>query len=97
MYLLLSRYLKPLDEVDRFVVEHRAFLDEHYRSGELILSGPMEPREGGVIVANSMPRTRLDAILAADPFVREALCEYRVIEFRAARRHEALAGLVALE
>ncbi len=97
MYLLLSRYTKPLAEVDRHVVAHRAFLDRYYASGDLIVSGPMEPREGGVIVANTMSREKLDAILAEDPFVREGASEYRVIEFHAARRHAALAEIVALQ
>ena len=97
MYLLLSRYTKPLAEVDRHVIAHRAFLDRYYASGDLIVSGPMEPREGGVIIANTMPRERLDAMLAEDPFVRERVSEYQVIEFHAARRHAALAEVVALQ
>ena len=97
MYLLLSRYTKPLAEVDRHLVAHRTFLDRYYASGDLIVSGPMDPREGGVIIANTMPRERLDAILAEDPFVRAGVSEYRVIEFHAARRHAALAELVALQ
>ncbi len=97
MYLLLSRYTKPLAEVDRHVIAHRAFLDRYYASGDLIVSGPMEPREGGVIIANTVPRERLDAMLAEDPFVREGVSEYRVIEFHAARRHAALAELVSLQ
>ena len=97
MYLLLSRSTKPLAEVDLHVVEHGACLDRDYASGDLIVSGPMEPREGGVIIANTMPRERLEAMLAEDPFVRAGVSEYRVIEFHAARRHAALAELVALE
>ena len=43
MFLLLSKYLKPLDEVERLMTEHRAFLDRFYREGKVVFSGPREP------------------------------------------------------
>lgn len=85
MFLLLSRYLKPPAEIDRVLPAHRAFLDEHYASGAFVLSGPMEPRVGGVIVTADMPRERVDAILASDPFVREAISAYDIVEFKATK------------
>jgi uncharacterized protein YciI len=82
MFLLLSRYVKPLGEVERWLPEHRAFLDRHYAAREFIVSGPLEPRTGGVIVTADVDRARIDAIVAEDPFVREGVCEYDVVEFR---------------
>jgi uncharacterized protein YciI len=90
MFLLLSRYVKPLDEVERWLPEHRAFLDRHYAAGHFIVSGPLEPRTGGVIVAADMDRANVDAILADDPFRREGVAEYNVVEFRATKMHPAL-------
>lgn len=86
MFLLLSRYLKPTEEVDRFIPEHRAFLDRYYDSGLFIVSGPQEPRVGGVIVTVDAPREAIDAALAEDPFVRERISEYEIIEFTATKR-----------
>ena len=90
MFLLLSKYVKPASEVDRVVEAHRAFLDTHYAAGHFILSGPCEPRTGGVIIAATMPREALDAILAEDPFVLEAVSDYQVIEFRGTKMNEHL-------
>jgi uncharacterized protein YciI len=81
MFLLISRYLKPLEDVDRWVGEHRAYLAGHYEAGNLLVSGPQEPRTGGVIVTKDITREQVDAILANDPFVREGISEYQVIEF----------------
>jgi uncharacterized protein YciI len=88
MFLLLSRYVKPLEEVDRFIPEHRAFLERYYAQGLFIVSGPMQPRKGGVIVTADAPRATIDAILAEDPFVRERISEYEIIEFTATKRAE---------
>lgn len=86
MFLLLSRYVKPLEEVERFIPEHRAFLDRYYASGLFVVSGPMQPRTGGVIVTNDASRETIDAALAEDPFVREHISEYEIVEFTATKR-----------
>lgn len=93
MLLLLSRYLKPLDEVDRWVPEHRAFLDRHYAAGDFLVSGSLVPRTGGVIVTLALDRGRAEAILAEDPFVREGIAAYEIVEMRPTKHHAILASL----
>lgn len=88
MFLLLSRYVKPLREVDRWVNEHRAFLDRQYAAGRFIVSGPMQPREGGVIVTVEIERDELEDVMKDDPFVRERISEYTYVEFTATKRAE---------
>ena len=39
-------YKKPLSEVDRYVQEHRDFLQKYYDQDLLIVSGPKIPKEG---------------------------------------------------
>lgn len=88
MFLLLSRYLKPVEDIDRVLPEHRAFLDRYYKSGLFIVSGPQEPRAGGVILTADAPRSAIDAALAEDPFVRERISEYEIVEFNVTKRAE---------
>ncbi len=90
MFLLLSRYRKPMDEVDRWLPEHREFLERHYAAGRFIVSGPMEPRTGGVIVTADITRDEIERVMSEDPFVREGVSEYDYIEFRATKRIRAL-------
>src|SRR3990167_3644511 len=82
MFLILLTYKKPLAEVDRFVAEHRAFLERHYASGHFLLSGRKEPRTGGVILATAARRCDIEDIVRRDPFHREeigrASCRERV-------------------
>jgi uncharacterized protein YciI len=88
MFLLLSRYVKPVKEIDRVLPEHREFLDRYYKSGLFVVSGPLNPRTGGVIVTADAPREVIDAALAEDPFVREGVSEYDIVEFNATKRAE---------
>lgn len=81
MFLILLTYKKPLAEVDRFVAEHRAFLEQHYASGQFLLSGRKEPRTGGVILATAERRSDIEDIVRRDPFHREGIADYDIVEF----------------
>jgi uncharacterized protein YciI len=81
MFVILLNYTKPLSEVDRFVGEHKEFLEQHYASGHFLLSGRKEPRTGGVILCNAVTRAVVEAIVRKDPFNREQIAEYEIIEF----------------
>jgi uncharacterized protein YciI len=95
MFLIILRYKKSLAEVDRFVLEHRAFLEQHYASGHFLLSGRQEPRDGGVILANASTRSEIDGIVGQDPFYRENIAAYEIIEFLPSMAATALAHLKA--
>ena len=95
MFLLLSRYVKSLEEVNRVLEEHRAFLDRYYESGLFVASGPLEPRTGGVILTVDCPRDVIDRALAEDPFIREGVSEYDIIEFTATKRSARFAEALA--
>ena len=94
MFLLVSRYLKDPEEVDRWLPEHRAFLDRHYAAGHFLVSGPFVPRTGGIIVTMPMARSEVEAILSEDPFVREGVSAYDIQEMKATKRHNALRDLL---
>jgi len=81
MFLILLNYKKPLAEVDRFVDEHRSFLEHHYALGHFLLSGRKEPRDGGVILAQAKLRSEIETIVRSDPFFREGIADYEIVEF----------------
>jgi uncharacterized protein YciI len=93
VFILELSYIVPLDEVDRVRDEHMAWVAEHRQAGRFLVGGAKVPRTGGVIIARAMPRDELDAIVAADPFTREGIATYDVVEFTATT---VAAGLEAL-
>jgi uncharacterized protein YciI len=93
MFIILLSYLKPMSEVDRFLQEHREFLARYYASGHLLMSGPQEPRNGGVIIARAESKAAVEKIIQGDPFYREQIAKYDIIEFRASTVAPALAEL----
>ena len=81
MFVVIVKYVKPIEEIDKVLVEHRAFLDKYYQSGHLICSGPQNPRTGGVILAKAASKNELEKILAQDPFAQNKVAEYEILEF----------------
>lgn len=81
MFLILLNYIKPLENVDPLVGDHRKFLERHYANGNFLLSGRKEPRTGGVILAKARNKAEVENILKEDPFYSERLAEYSIIEF----------------
>lgn len=85
VFLLMPRYIAPLDAVDALLADHVAWLDEHYAAGRFLASGRQVPRRGGVILADLADRATADDLTATDPFVRGGVATYDVVEFVASK------------
>ncbi len=94
MFVVLLNYIKPMSEVDHFVEEHREFLKRYYASGKFLLSGRKEPRTGGVILAVAETRAEIESIVQNDPFHREKIANYEIVEFLPSMSAEHLADLI---
>jgi uncharacterized protein YciI len=81
MFLLLGRYLKPIDEVEAHLDAHRDWVREHAQAGVFIAAGREVPLQGGLIVATGVTRDEVDAIIAKDPYFIEKVAEYDVREY----------------
>jgi uncharacterized protein YciI len=95
MFVVLLHYIQPLSMIEQFMQQHREFLDRNYRAGHFLVSGPQVPRIGGVILTRNLDRLQLDAVLAEDPFYRERLARYEVIEFNPSKFAEGAEQLFA--
>ena len=81
MFLFDLTYVKPVSEVERFLPLHIDFLDEHYKKNLFLCSGRKVPRTGGVILCNCRSREEAEAIMEKDPFYKEGIAKYEIIEF----------------
>jgi uncharacterized protein YciI len=87
MFVIMVNYEKPLDIIDLHLAAHRAFLDEGYRKNYFVVSGPRNPRTGGVIVSQLADRNQLEAILKNDPYALNKVASYEIIEFNPVKYH----------
>ncbi|MCY9515458.1 YciI family protein [Paenibacillus apiarius] len=90
MYVVELTYTKPMAEVDVHLDGHRSFLDEQYAQGKFIISGPKEPRTGGIIVVDAQTEEEARRIIEQDPFWAYGVAEYRFIAFKPTKAVEGL-------
>jgi len=85
MYLMISTYLAPLDEVDQFRADHSAYLADLEQRGFVVTAGRQEPPAGGIIVFDVDTEAEARELIAEDPYVRRGLAEYRPVGWQPSR------------
>jgi uncharacterized protein YciI len=80
VWLLLTRYVRPLPEVDALRADHVAHLERQRAAGHFIAWGRLVPPTGGFVLARGLDRAALDAVLAEDPFTTGGVAEWTVHE-----------------
>jgi Uncharacterized protein conserved in bacteria len=81
MFILSLTYVKPLGEIDKNLLGHRAYLDKYYNAKKFICSGRKNPRNGGIILCNASDQDEVKNIIKEDPFFINKVAEYEIIEF----------------
>jgi len=81
MFLIILKYSYGIDLVNKFVEQHRIFLDKYYSLHKFICSGAQVPRTGGIILCNAVHIEEVKEIISEDPFYRNKAVEYEIIEF----------------
>jgi len=81
MFLVILTYKKPIDEIEKVLPNHVAFLDKYYENKKFILSGRRNPRVGGIILINADTKNEALTIIQEDPFNKNELADYEIIEF----------------
>ncbi|EMF80697.1 hypothetical protein LEP1GSC188_3966 [Leptospira weilii serovar Topaz str. LT2116] len=80
-FIVVLRYLVPIETVDEHVIAHREYLSKGYEQKILLASGPQEPRTGGILIARSNSRKELEDFCRQDPFYTNGVAEYQIIEW----------------
>jgi uncharacterized protein YciI len=91
LYVVVLRYVVPVETLDTCRSAHLKFLDEHYEKGFFFASGPQSPRYGGVILAKAGSREQLTHVLHKDPFFQNQYAEYQIFEFSPTKYSEEFA------
>lgn len=81
MFIIELTYKKELSEVEKFLENHKNFLDKNYEKKKFLCSGRKEPRTGGVILSNLLNRKEVEEIIQKDPFFINDIAKYNIIEF----------------
>lgn len=84
MFLIMLTYTAPLDTIDALKDDHYRNPDGLFAKGMVQMAGRLEPRTGGLIIAEGS-RSAIDAAIASDPFVVSGAAEVQITEFHRTR------------
>ena len=94
MFVLIARYTKPAEEVDRLLDGHRAWIIKNMEAGRILLTARQVPLTGGLILARGQSPEEVWEMLGEDPFHTSGSAEYEVLEFQPVRAAPGLEGLL---
>ncbi len=80
-FIVEITYLASSEKIAQLVSEHRAFLQSGYDQGLLLMSGPQNPRTGGMIIARVESLQALRDFFERDPYCITQSANYRFVEF----------------
>ncbi|WP_067494048.1 YciI family protein [Actinoplanes sp. TFC3] len=85
MYVMISTYLAPLEEVDDAREDHLAFLAGLEERGLVVSAGRQQPAVGGVVILGVDSEDEAVKLMTQDPYVQRNLAEYRAIGWQPSR------------
>ncbi len=81
MFIISLNYKESLDRIDQELENHVQYLKAQYAIGNFVASGRKVPRTGGIIMSQIKDRSELEKVIQDDPFYKNQLADYDIIEF----------------
>src|SRR5215210_3846605 len=94
MFVLIARYTKPAEEVDRLLDGHRAWIKRNMKAGTILLTARQVPLTGGLILARGESPEEIWEMVGEDPFHSSGFAQYELLQFQPVRAAPGLEGLL---
>ncbi len=85
-FVITITFTAPFEKIEAIVPEHRAFLQTGYDRGWLLMSGPMNPRTGGIVIARAPSIEDIQAFFRQDPYALHHVATHSCSEFVPVKR-----------
>ncbi len=93
LFVIDITYTAPFEAVQKVMAPHMDFVRDCYAMGAFIMSGPKEPRSGGIVIAQAASQPEIEALVARDPFVLAGVVSVAITQFHASNMAPALAAV----
>lgn len=80
MFILLLKFADNSAQAGAHMDGHKAWLKRGFDDGSFLLSGSLQPRQGGCILAHNVSREELEQIAQEDPFVAHGVVSPEIME-----------------
>lgn len=94
-FLVFIHYKVPVEQLGETVKQHRDFLQTGYDRGWLLMSGPRNPKTGGIVVARAPSQADLVDFFKDDPYKILELADHEFMEFDPVKHQPWLSDWIA--
>lgn len=94
MFVIELNYTANIDTIDKYLSQHRDWLQLQYDKGLLLCSGPKNPRDGGFIIALGDDKEFIEDMLQNDPFALNNVAKYKITQFDPVKYHSNIKDLI---
>ena len=94
MFIVFLKFADNKAQADAFMDGHNAWIKQGFDDGVFLMSGSLQPKLGGAVVAHGVTRTELQARVDADPFVAKGVVTAEILEIAPAKADERLSFLL---
>lgn len=94
MFVVVLRFSEHRAQASRWMEGHKAWLQQGFEDGVFLLTGSLQPQQGGIVLAHQISAVDLQLRVDADPFVSQGVVSVEILEIAAARADERLRFLL---
>jgi uncharacterized protein YciI len=95
MFVILLKFAANKANASQFMDGHNAWLRDGFEKGVFVLSGTIQPKLGGAVVAHNSTLEKIQEIVKKDPFVAENVVAAEIIEITPSKTAAQLSFLMA--
>ena len=95
MFIILLKFSTNKAQAGQFMERHNSWLRDGFEKGIFLLSGSIQPKAGGAVLAHNATLEQIQAIVSEDPFVAEGVVTAEIVEVAASRSIPELKFLIS--
>ena len=95
MFVILLKFSTNKAKAGQFMERHNSWLRDGFEKGVFLLSGSIQPKAGGAVLAHNATLEEIRAIVSEDPFVAEEVVAAEIVEISASKSIPELKFLVS--
>lgn len=85
MFVVLLKFSDNKAQAGQFMDGHKAWIQRGLEEGIFLLTGSLQPNQGGGILAHNTTRSDLEGRVKDDPFVAEKVVTAEILEITPAK------------
>ena len=95
MFIIFLKFSENKSQASEHMAAHNKWVTDNISSGNFLVAGTLQPKQGGCIVANIHSKDEVEDIISRDPFVEHNIVCPEVFEVSPSMADERLSFLLS--